>query len=74
MSCKTTRVVEKTIVYVPEIDFPDFPELGEYELIDGKVMTDEDYFRKLLIFRTQYFNEIDKYNEMKRELENKENG
>lgn len=66
--------MEKTIIYIPEIDFPKFPELGEYEIMDGKVVTDGDYFRNLLIFRTQYFNEIDKYNEKKRELENKENG
>lgn len=71
MSCRT---ITKTIYFVPDIDFPEFPELGDYEINDSKVTTDESYFRKLLIFRTQYFNEIEKYNEKKSRLENEENG
>lgn len=39
----------------------------------GKVTTDEDYFRKLLIFREIYKSEIDKYNEKKMKLEENEN-
>lgn len=67
MSCKTT---EKIIYCVPEINFPEFPELREYEKVgENKIATDEDYFRRLLIFRTLYINEISKYNEKKRELE-----
>ena len=68
VSCKTTTV-EKTIYYIPEIDFPEFPELGEYEVKDGKVTTDEEYFRKLLIFRTMYFDEISKYEEKRKLVE-----
>jgi hypothetical protein len=63
-SCKTTRTVEKTVYYVPIVNFPEFPELGECEKIDGrKIATDEDYFRKLLTFRTLYFDALEKYNE-----------
>ena len=67
-SCKTTTV-EKTVYYIPEVDWPEFPELGEYETKDGKVTTDEDYFRKLLIFRTMYLGEQSKYEEKRKLLE-----
>ena len=67
-SCKTTTV-EKTVYYIPEVDWPEFPELGEYETKDGKVTTDEDYFRKLLIFRTMYLDEQFKYEEKRKLLE-----
>lgn len=56
--------VEKTIYYISIVDFPKFPELGEYEILaDGRIATDEDYFRKLLTFRTLYFDALEKYNE-----------
>ena len=29
---------------MPEVDWPDFPELGEYEIKGGMVTTDEEYF------------------------------
>lgn len=69
-SCRTTRTVEKTIYYIPQVDWPEFPELGEYEKIDGgKIATDEEFFRRLLAFREIYKSERDKYNEKKMELE-----
>lgn len=56
------------------MDFPKFPELGEYEKTEGgKIVTDEDYFRKLLIFKKIYESERDKYNEKKMKLEENEN-
>ena len=64
ISCRTTKVIE--IVYVPEINPPEFPELGDYERKDGKVIADEDYFRELLIFRTKYFDMIAKYEEIRK--------
>lgn len=74
MSCRTTRTVEKIIYYIPQVDWPEFPELGEYEKIeDGRIATDEDYFRKLLIFKKIYESERDKYNEKKMKLEENEN-
>lgn len=74
MSCRTTRTVEKTIYYVPQVDWPEFPELGEYEKIDGgKIATDEEFFRQLLTFREIYKSERDKYNEKKTKLEESEN-
>ena len=69
MSCKTTEV-EKYVYYVPEVSWPEFPELPECEKIENKkIATDEEYFRKLLMFRTLYFDEIEKYNEKKMKIE-----
>ena len=70
ISCKTTTVIEKTIYKCPEINWPEFPELGEYQKTeDGKIATDEEYFRRLLVFRTFYFDERDKYEEKKQLIE-----
>ena len=63
-------VIEKTIYKCPEISWPEFPELDEYEILENnKISTDENYFRKLLLFRTLYFDEIEKYNEKKIKIE-----
>jgi len=44
--------------------------LGDCEVLEGnRVATDEEYFRKLLIFRTLYIDEINKYNEKKKLIE-----
>lgn len=72
-SCKTTKVEIQYVEVMPDIDWPEFPKLPDYELKNGKVTTDEDYFRKLLVFREIYKSERDKYNEKKRKLEEKEN-
>jgi hypothetical protein len=52
---------------VPELDFPTFPKLGEYEITeDGqKVEVDEIYFRKLLIFRIEYNSLVSEYKDKK---------
>lgn len=64
-SCKTTEIK----YHVPDIDFPDFPVLGDYEIMDnGNVSTSAEYFRRLLIFRTQYNELILEYNEKKQTL------
>lgn len=54
---------------MPEINWPEFPKLPDYEVKNGKVTTDEDYFRKLLTFREIYKSERGKYNEKKMKLE-----
>ena len=70
ISCKTTTVIEKTIYKCPDINWPEFPEVGEYEKTNnGKIAIDEDYFKRLLVFRTFYFNERDKYEEKKQLIE-----
>lgn len=70
ISCKTTTVIEKTIYKYPDINWPEFPEVGEYEKTNnGKIAVDEDYFRRLLVFRTFYFDERDKYEEKKQLIE-----
>lgn len=72
VSCKTTEVIEKNVYYVPEIDFPTFPVLGVYEKTgDGKIITDESYFRKLLMFKAQYKDAVERYNENKERMEKK---
>lgn len=48
-------------MYVPEVDFPTFPVLGEYIKVNGKIATEEDFFRELLIFRETYKNAVEKY-------------
>ena len=70
ISCKTTTVIEKTIYKCPDINWPEFPEVGEYEKTNnGKIAVDEDYFRRLLVFRTFYFDERDEYEEKKQLIE-----
>lgn len=58
---------------MPEIYWPDFPKLPDYEVKNKKVTTDEEFFRQLLIFREIYKSERDKYNEKKMKLEENEN-
>ena len=70
ISCKTTTVIEKTTYKCLDINWPEFPEVGEYEKTNnGKIAVDEDYFRRLLVFRTFYFDERDKYEEKKQLIE-----
>jgi len=69
VSCKTTKEIEIRY-YVPEIDWPEFPKLPEYEIkVDGILVKDENYFRRLLTFKELYKSERDKYNEKKEKLE-----
>lgn len=69
-SCRTTKEVEvKTVVYVPDIYFPDFPKLQAEICIplnkDGKRVTDEEteityyliapyYIDQLVQFKVSY--------------------
>lgn len=63
-SCKTTQVENPCVIYYfPRVNFPQFPELGKFEILeDGRVAVDENYFRQLLVFRTLYDSEVEKYN------------
>lgn len=70
VSCRTTKV--EIEYYVPEMDFPEFPTLPDYEIKeDGILVKDENYFRRLLTFKTLYKDLIVKYNEKKEKLEEK---
>ena len=73
-NCRTTKVIEKTVYYVPEIDFPEFPKLpDDYEITEkGILVKDENYFRRLLVFKTLYKDLILEYNEKKENMEEKE--
>lgn len=56
-SCKTVEYVKPVLVW------PEFPPLGEYEILeDGSVVTDGEYFRSLLIYRTEIWS-LQKYYE-----------
>lgn len=69
ISCRTIKVIEKEIYYVPEISFPTFPKLPDYEIIEeGIIIKDENYFRELLKFKAEYKDMIEQYNEKKEEL------
>lgn len=69
LSCKTTKEIQIKY-YVPEIDFPEFPKLPDYEIAEnGILVKDENYFRQLLIFKESYKSEVNKYNEIKMKLE-----
>lgn len=73
-SCKSNKVIEKTIVYIPEINWPELPKLPDYEITEGGILIkDENYFRRLLIFKEEYQTEIDKYNERLEKIGGKEN-
>ncbi len=73
VSCKTTKEIQIKY-YIPEIDFPEFPKLPDYEITEnGILVKDENYFRQLLIFKESYKSEINKYNEKKMKLEEFEN-
>ena len=74
ISCRTTeRVIYVPEIRVIEIDFPEFPKLGEYEITaDGKVTTSEDFFRQLLIFKLHYKDVQNLYDEKKRLYEGEE--
>lgn len=70
ISCKTIKVIEKEIYYVPEVNFPTFPKLPDYEMTEeGIIIKDENYFRELLKFKAEYKDMIERYNEKKEELE-----
>lgn len=57
---------------MPDIEWPEFPKMPDYEVKNGKVTTDEEYFRRLLVFREMYKTERNKYNEKKAKLEETE--
>lgn len=69
LSCRTTRTIKEETIYIPEIEWPQFPLLGDYEKTkDGRVIVDENYFVNLLIFRTSYYDVISEYNDKKKLL------
>lgn len=75
ISCNSSKIVEKTTYYVPEVDFPEFPKLPDYEITEkGILIKDENYFRQLLIFKTIFENEVNKYNEKKEKIEEANEG
>lgn len=73
ISCNSSKIVEKTIHYVPDVDFPEVPKLGDYEILkDGRIATDESFFRNFLSFRALYSDALLKYEDKKKLYEKKE--
>ena len=69
MSCKTTKMITKVEYYVPEINFPNFPKLENYEKLENDtVKVDGVYLRQILIFREKYKSEVEKYKNIKEKL------
>lgn len=68
ISCRTIQT--KVEYKVPEIVFPDFPVLGEYEIIENeKVVTDSNFFRQLLTFKIMYAEAVSDYEYEKNRVE-----
>lgn len=66
LSCSTTKEI-KTVYYVPDLYFPDFPKLPDYEINDkDEVTVDGEFFRQLLIFKTQYKSTKNEYEKIKK--------
>lgn len=69
ISCRTrVEYIDKPVYYVPDVVFPEFPLVGDYEIGEEgrKVTVDSGYFRSLLIFRTEYISALDEYFELKK--------
>lgn len=63
MSCVTTKTIEK--IYVPELVFPTFPELKEYEKTNNGVIVSNDWIIRLAEYKI-LINETEKnYNDIK---------
>lgn len=65
ISCATTKTVEIETVYVPELVFPIFPELKEYEKLNNGVLVSNEYILELSKYKI-LINETEKtYNDIK---------
>lgn len=65
MSCQTTKTEYIEKPFIPEITFPVFPVLTEYERKDGKVIVSEDWIVRLAEYKI-YIEETKKdYNDLK---------
>lgn len=73
VSCQTTKQKEVEVeVYVPEIEFPEFPFIGNYEITENGILVEESYFRELLIFKISYEECLSEYEEKKQTLQEQE--
>lgn len=67
LNCQSTNDVKKEI-YIPEINFPKFPVLEEYEQKDGKIIVPEEYILQLAEYKIRIEETEQNYNEIKKNI------
>lgn len=65
MSCVTTKIEYIEKPYVPEITFPIFPALPNYERKDGNVVVSEDWIVRLAEYKIRIEETERNYNDLK---------
>lgn len=65
MSCVTTKIEYIEKPYVPEITFPIFPALPNYERKDGNVVVSEDWIVRLADYKIRIEETERNYNDLK---------
>lgn len=65
MSCVTTKIEYIEKPYVPEITFPIFPALPNYERKDGNVVVSEDWIVRIAEYKIRIEETERNYNDLK---------
>ena len=65
MNCATTKTEYTEKPYVPEITFPIFPALPNYERKDGNVVVSEDWIVRLAEYKIRIEETERNYNDLK---------
>jgi len=65
MCCQSTRTVKTEKTYVPEIEFPVFPEAENLEQNGERVSGEAEWFIRLAEFRIKYERAVKDYNMIK---------
>lgn len=69
ISCRSVepKIIYKTAFIVPDLDFPEFPVLGECEELDeGVLVKDKNFFIDLLIYKIKIKDVEELYKEKKK--------
>jgi len=67
LNCQSTTDVKKEM-YIPEIIFPEFPVLEEYERKDGKITVPEEYILQLAEYKIRIEETEQNYNDIKKNI------
>lgn len=65
LNCRSTRTVQTEKTYVPEIEFPVFPEAESLERNGERVSGEAEWFVRLAEFRIKYERAVKDYNMIK---------
>lgn len=74
MSCQSVKVEYVDKPYIPEVSFPIFPELTEYERKDGKVFVSDDWLIRLAEYKIRIEETERNYNDLKALYEERAEG